>query len=97
MVDGSEFHFPEPADVASHRLARDRAPRRPDKELFEGILVGLPGVRRAHGIADQLLRPLNPVHAGLGKGAQGGWIRCFVLFAVLPAGCYLQAADISRF
>ena len=37
-----------------------RAP--PDKELFEG----LPGVRRAHGIADQLLRPLYPAHAGLG-------------------------------
>ncbi len=49
-----------------HRLARDRAARRPLKELFEGVEIGLPGVGRAHGIADQLLRPLDPVHAGLG-------------------------------
>ena len=48
LVDGRwrELHFPEPGHIALHRLARDGAPRRPDKELFEGVVIGLPGVRR---------------------------------------------------
>jgi hypothetical protein len=31
------------------------------KELFEGVVIGLPGVRRAHGIADQLSSCTQPV------------------------------------
>jgi hypothetical protein len=47
MVRGRELRFPEPSDVSLHRLARDRAARRPLKDLFEGIRVGLLGIWNA--------------------------------------------------